>query len=241
MSTPTERYPEGMTRVAVLGDPTRAMGSITEAECRRVLAAIDLAAAHGRADRVVRPVRRGQDRHGLRQREPRLGGPGAAPARRAHPARRRGQRRRRRHQRRRPAVLERRGDDADAHPGHPRDDAGQRDGADRQAGHRLLRRGLGRGQLRHRWLRPGDGTQRRGAVLGAEPGRGVRHALRPLRPDLPGPGRALAPAGADQGPLRPRRARRAARRRRRRLHDGRRHLLRRQPTRTARSRSTSAR
>jgi acetyl/propionyl-CoA carboxylase alpha subunit/acetyl-CoA carboxylase carboxyltransferase component len=44
VSTPTERYPEGMTRVVVLGDPTRAMGSITEAECRRVLAAIDLAA-----------------------------------------------------------------------------------------------------------------------------------------------------------------------------------------------------
>jgi acetyl-CoA carboxylase carboxyltransferase component len=45
VSTPTERYPEGMARVVVLGDPTRAMGSITEAECRRVLAAIDLAAA----------------------------------------------------------------------------------------------------------------------------------------------------------------------------------------------------
>ena len=43
--TPTERYPEGITRVAVLGDPTRAMGSITEAECRRLLAAIDLAAS----------------------------------------------------------------------------------------------------------------------------------------------------------------------------------------------------
>ena len=41
--TPTERYPEGLTRVAVLGDPTKAMGSITEAECRRLLAAIDLA------------------------------------------------------------------------------------------------------------------------------------------------------------------------------------------------------
>ena len=44
VSTPTERYPEGLTRVAVLGDPTKAMGSITEAECRRLLAAIDLAA-----------------------------------------------------------------------------------------------------------------------------------------------------------------------------------------------------
>jgi acetyl-CoA carboxylase carboxyltransferase component len=41
--TPTERHPEGMTRVAILGDPTKAMGSITEAECRRVLAAVDLA------------------------------------------------------------------------------------------------------------------------------------------------------------------------------------------------------
>ena len=43
VSTPTERYPEGLTRVAVLGDATKAMGSITEAECRRLLAAIDLA------------------------------------------------------------------------------------------------------------------------------------------------------------------------------------------------------
>ena len=43
VSTPTARHPEGMTRIAVLGDPTRAMGSIAEAECRRLLAAIDLA------------------------------------------------------------------------------------------------------------------------------------------------------------------------------------------------------
>ena len=41
--TPTERYPEGLKRVAVLGDATKAMGSISEAECRRLLAAIDLA------------------------------------------------------------------------------------------------------------------------------------------------------------------------------------------------------
>ena len=39
----TEVHPEGMTRVALLGDPTRSMGSIAEAECRRLLAAIDLA------------------------------------------------------------------------------------------------------------------------------------------------------------------------------------------------------
>ena len=35
----------------------------------------------------------------------------------------------------------------------------------------LLRRGVGRGQLRHRRLRPGDGPERPGAVLGAEPDR----------------------------------------------------------------------
>ncbi|MBV9048356.1 MAG: hypothetical protein JOY58_08810 [Solirubrobacterales bacterium] len=41
--TPTARYPEGMTRVALFGDPTKALGSIAEPECRRVVAALDLA------------------------------------------------------------------------------------------------------------------------------------------------------------------------------------------------------
>ena len=39
----TERYPEGMLRVILLGDPTRALGSLSEPECRRIIAAIDLA------------------------------------------------------------------------------------------------------------------------------------------------------------------------------------------------------
>ncbi len=39
----TERYPEGMRRVILLGDPTRALGSLAEPECRRIMAAIDLA------------------------------------------------------------------------------------------------------------------------------------------------------------------------------------------------------
>ena len=39
----TERYPEGMLRVVLLGDPTRALGSLAEPECRRIIAAIDLA------------------------------------------------------------------------------------------------------------------------------------------------------------------------------------------------------
>ncbi|MCC5949717.1 MAG: ATP-grasp domain-containing protein [Nitriliruptoraceae bacterium] len=44
VTTPTERYPEGMTRVALLGDPTKGLGSIAEAESRRVIAGLDLAA-----------------------------------------------------------------------------------------------------------------------------------------------------------------------------------------------------
>jgi acetyl/propionyl-CoA carboxylase alpha subunit/acetyl-CoA carboxylase carboxyltransferase component len=39
----TDRYPEGMQRVILLGDPTRALGSLAEPECRRIIAAIDLA------------------------------------------------------------------------------------------------------------------------------------------------------------------------------------------------------
>jgi acetyl/propionyl-CoA carboxylase alpha subunit/acetyl-CoA carboxylase carboxyltransferase component len=39
----TEKYPEGMTRVILLGDPSKEMGSIAEPECRRILAALDLA------------------------------------------------------------------------------------------------------------------------------------------------------------------------------------------------------
>ncbi len=39
----TERYPEGMQRVVLLGDPTRSLGSLAEPECRRIVAALDLA------------------------------------------------------------------------------------------------------------------------------------------------------------------------------------------------------
>jgi acetyl-CoA carboxylase carboxyltransferase component len=42
-AVPTKRYPEGMHRVVLLGDPTRALGALAEPECRRVLAALDLA------------------------------------------------------------------------------------------------------------------------------------------------------------------------------------------------------
>jgi acetyl-CoA carboxylase carboxyltransferase component len=43
VTTPSAAHPDGMVRVALLGDPTKAMGSIAEAECRLLLAAIDLA------------------------------------------------------------------------------------------------------------------------------------------------------------------------------------------------------
>ncbi|HYG62827.1 MAG TPA: biotin/lipoyl-containing protein, partial [Thermoanaerobaculia bacterium] len=43
----TGRYPEGITRVIVLGDPSRGMGSLAEPECRRIVAAIELAGRMG--------------------------------------------------------------------------------------------------------------------------------------------------------------------------------------------------
>lgn len=39
----TPRYPEGMTRVLLLGDPSRGLGALAEPECRRIVAALDLA------------------------------------------------------------------------------------------------------------------------------------------------------------------------------------------------------
>jgi acetyl/propionyl-CoA carboxylase alpha subunit/acetyl-CoA carboxylase carboxyltransferase component len=43
VTTPTERHPEGVTRVLLLGDPTKALGALSEPECARVIAALDLA------------------------------------------------------------------------------------------------------------------------------------------------------------------------------------------------------
>jgi acetyl/propionyl-CoA carboxylase alpha subunit/acetyl-CoA carboxylase carboxyltransferase component len=39
----TDTVPEGMTRVAILGDPTTGLGNLAEPECRRIMAALDLA------------------------------------------------------------------------------------------------------------------------------------------------------------------------------------------------------
>ena len=39
----TTQYPERMTRVLLLGDPSKDMGAVAEPECRRILAALQLA------------------------------------------------------------------------------------------------------------------------------------------------------------------------------------------------------
>ncbi len=43
----TTKHPEGMTRVVLLGDPSKDLGALAEAECRRILAALDLAEETG--------------------------------------------------------------------------------------------------------------------------------------------------------------------------------------------------
>ncbi|GAA4586138.1 biotin carboxylase N-terminal domain-containing protein [Planotetraspora phitsanulokensis] len=47
VTTPTERHPQGVTRVVLLGDPTKALGALSEPECSRVIAALDLAERMG--------------------------------------------------------------------------------------------------------------------------------------------------------------------------------------------------
>ncbi|MCW2647947.1 MAG: Carbamoyl-phosphate synthase chain ATP-binding protein [Pseudonocardiales bacterium] len=43
VTTPTELHPEGVTRVILSGDPTKALGAVSEGECSRIIAALDLA------------------------------------------------------------------------------------------------------------------------------------------------------------------------------------------------------
>ncbi|MFL6134803.1 MAG: carboxyl transferase domain-containing protein, partial [Nocardioidaceae bacterium] len=43
VTTPTPLHPEGVTRVVLCGDPTRSLGSVSEPECMRIIAALDLA------------------------------------------------------------------------------------------------------------------------------------------------------------------------------------------------------
>ncbi len=43
VTTPTTLHPEGVTRVVLAGDPTKGLGAVAEPECRRIIAALDLA------------------------------------------------------------------------------------------------------------------------------------------------------------------------------------------------------
>jgi acetyl/propionyl-CoA carboxylase alpha subunit/acetyl-CoA carboxylase carboxyltransferase component len=47
VTTPTPLHPEGVTRVLLCGDPLRSLGAVAEPECRRVMAALDLAEERG--------------------------------------------------------------------------------------------------------------------------------------------------------------------------------------------------
>ena len=82
---PTPLHPEGVTRVVLCGDPTKALGAVSEPECARIIAAIDLAERHAGARRVVRAVGRRADLDGLRHGEHGLGGRRAAAASCASP------------------------------------------------------------------------------------------------------------------------------------------------------------
>ncbi|WLP90823.1 carboxyl transferase domain-containing protein [Gordonia sp. NB41Y] len=43
VTTVTDKYTQGITRVVLLGDPTKSLGALSEPECARVIAALDLA------------------------------------------------------------------------------------------------------------------------------------------------------------------------------------------------------
>ncbi|NYI45700.1 acetyl/propionyl-CoA carboxylase alpha subunit/acetyl-CoA carboxylase carboxyltransferase component [Nocardioides aromaticivorans] len=47
VTTPTALHPEGITRVVLCGDPLKSLGAVSEPECARIIAAIDLAEQMG--------------------------------------------------------------------------------------------------------------------------------------------------------------------------------------------------
>ncbi len=47
VTTRTDLHPDGITRVILCGDPTKSLGAVAEAECSRIVAAIDLAEQMG--------------------------------------------------------------------------------------------------------------------------------------------------------------------------------------------------
>ena len=117
---------------AMFGDPTKALGTVAGRRVRPIAAAVKLAGEQACRSSGSRCPRARRSRWTP---APRTWTAWPRPCARSsvHPERRRDQHHRGRHQRGRPAVLERRSDDADAHQGHPDHDARHRDGAHRQA------------------------------------------------------------------------------------------------------------
>ena len=163
----TTKYPEGMTRVLMLGDPSKDLGAIAEPECRLILAALNMAKAKAIPLEWF-PVSAGAKiSDGQRSGKHGLDCPRPAKPDRVHASGRRSESGCQRDQRRRTAILERRGHHAHAHPRHSDHDSEGGYGAHRQARARLLRQRLGRGQSGHWRIRPNHGYQRPGAILGA--------------------------------------------------------------------------
>ena len=80
----TDRHPEGMQRVVLLGDPTKSLGSRRRAGVPADHRRARPGRGARRAGRVVRAVLRRADLDGLRHREHGLGRRGAAPDHRVH-------------------------------------------------------------------------------------------------------------------------------------------------------------
>ncbi len=163
----TDKYPEGMKRVVLLGDPSKDLGALAEPECRRILAALDLAkllriplewyTLSAGAKISMNSGVENMDWIAY----------GAARDHRLYPRRRRNQPDRQRHQCGRAALLECRGDHVDAYPWHSHHDAQGRHGAHWQASVGLFRQCVRRRQSGHWRVRPHHGLQRTGAILRA--------------------------------------------------------------------------
>ena len=212
VSTPTERYPEGMRRVVLIGDPTKALGAIAEPECRRVLAALEL------ARRLDAPVEwfavsagakiamdSGTENMDWISRVLR-------------------------------GIIEFTQDGGEINVVVTGINVGAQPYWNAEATMLMHTKGIlvmtpdsamvltgkqsldysggvsRRGQLRHRRLRPDHGPERAGPVLGAGPVRRGGRAARALRAHLPGARRAVPAAGPDHRPGRPGRLRLPARR-----------------------------
>ena len=199
----TAVVPEGMSRVALLSDPTQGLGNLAEPECRRINAALAYALEHrlpvewyavsSGALIALDSGTENMDWIALTLRRliefTQAGGEvnivvtginvGGQPYWNAEAT----------------MLMHTKG-----HPGH---DTGERHGAHRQAGAGLLRCGLGRRQLRDRRIRPHHGRERSGSVLGAQLRRRLRPAAAPLRLHLRRPGGALPAATPHGRPGRP--------------------------------------